>query len=405
MSEVFDTVPALSQPLKADHRGHKEGGVRRTDVQVAAREARADGFSPAGDFKGLSAPWLCRCARCRRLVEIKLSNLRKGYGDCPLCVADARIQVMRNAAAEPRVDYPGAREPWLCECLRCGEPVTPTYDNVRRGQGACRYCVGQGPVPPERAEREMIELGIEPLDPYPGDVHAPWRCRCMECDKEITPSRANALRQHPCRYCSKKKAGLKTRVCTAEEANQILEGAGLEATKGYPGKVLGPWSVRCKTCTWRGSVALNYLRQGHRPVCLCYPGGLSGFDGSRPALLYVLRHDGHGAGKIGITNEGAPRLRQLRFTGWTVVEAISFAEGWRARIVEQAVLNRLRLEGCTSFVPRSSMRYGGHTETFDLRRHPVAVVLALISAEMAAPDSSRARESKALPPVAGHQSY
>lgn len=88
---------------------------------------------------------------------------------------------MRAAGVEPLVDYPGARDRWLCQCTACGELVEPSYDNVRRGQGACRYCVGQGPVTEERAIREMIAVGVESQEPYPGTLLVPWQVACRTC--------------------------------------------------------------------------------------------------------------------------------------------------------------------------------------------------------------------------------
>jgi hypothetical protein len=238
-------------------------------------------------------------------------------------------------------------------------------------------------VTDEQARQEMIDVGVEPLEPYPGDVHAPWRCRCLTCGTPVTPSRANALRQHPCKHCSKTAAGVKIRVCSVEEASRILVEAGLESREPYPGTVLAPWSIGCRTCSWRGIVQLHYLRQGNRPVCRCVPARPSGFDGGRSALLYVLHHDEHDAGKIGVTNEGTLRLNQHRTAGWIVVATTSFDEGWKAVAVESAVLRQLRGEGSAPFLAAGAMPYGGHTETFDLRRRSVASVQAMIGIEIA----------------------
>ncbi len=40
---------------------------------------------------------------------------------------------MRAAGAEPLLPYPGAQVPWLCRCLTCDREITPRYDNVVRG--------------------------------------------------------------------------------------------------------------------------------------------------------------------------------------------------------------------------------------------------------------------------------
>lgn len=38
------------------------------------------------------------------------------------------------------VEFPGADEPWLRECRRCGNRVTPRLANISRGQGGCIAC-------------------------------------------------------------------------------------------------------------------------------------------------------------------------------------------------------------------------------------------------------------------------
>jgi hypothetical protein len=171
--------------------------VRRVDSEAAAQVMRRAGFAPVEPYQSPRTPWECRGGKCKRLVKVKLANVQRGFKRCPECRNDERITVMRAAGAQPLIPYPGARERWLCQCTRCPAQIEPSYDNVRRGQGACRYCVGQGPVTDEQARQEIIDVGVEPLEPYPGDVHAPWRCRCLTCGTPVTPSRANALRQHP----------------------------------------------------------------------------------------------------------------------------------------------------------------------------------------------------------------
>jgi hypothetical protein len=99
--------------------------------------------------------------------------------------------------------------------------------------------------------------------------------------------------------------------------------------------------------------------------------------------VYVLQHKGYRAGKVGITNEGAPRLRQHLSADWTVVATTHFEEGWRAVAVERAVLRLLRDEGSAPFLPAQAMRYGGHTETFNLHQRSVTSVAELITVESA----------------------
>lgn len=57
---------------------------------------------------------------------------------------------------------------------------------------------------PEEARQEMIRLGVEPSEPYPGNVDAPWPGGiAMECGHPVSVSLSNARnpRQGPCKLC------------------------------------------------------------------------------------------------------------------------------------------------------------------------------------------------------------
>ena len=187
-----------------------------------------------------------------------------------------RARMMREAGAEPLEAFPGYGKRWRCRCLRCDEEITPSYNSVQQGRDPCRYCArraqppkpqraikqdrgpaevaGTGPVessqlshreantrvsrageePANRfrgvwsedstqTQREkggfdpvrvMREAGADPLEGYPGSLR-PWRCRCLRCDEEITPTYSNVQQgKNPCRQCA--YDGSRTRHETSE---------------------------------------------------------------------------------------------------------------------------------------------------------------------------------------------
>lgn len=53
---------------------------------------------------------------------------------------DTAAAIMRAAGLEPLAPYPGSMSPWLCQCLACGDEVSPRLNGIRSGQGGCAAC-------------------------------------------------------------------------------------------------------------------------------------------------------------------------------------------------------------------------------------------------------------------------
>jgi formylmethanofuran dehydrogenase subunit E len=108
------------------------------------------GLIPIEEYSGNSAKkWKCKCIKCDKTVYPRYHDLLKGKGGCKECSSKSHWTeeklkeislVMLEAQLQPLVAYAGASKPWECKCLRCGETVTPTYQNVKAGHGGCIYC-------------------------------------------------------------------------------------------------------------------------------------------------------------------------------------------------------------------------------------------------------------------------
>ncbi|WP_329583680.1 hypothetical protein [Streptomyces sp. NBC_01361] len=109
---------------------------------------------------------------------------------------------MEAAGVEPLEPYPGTGVPWRSRCRKCGHEVFPQHDNVRAGNGPCRYCAPNAPVDVAAAIAVMMRAQAEPLAPFPG-VDSPWACRCLRCDRKIAP-RYKSVRggNGACRHCA-----------------------------------------------------------------------------------------------------------------------------------------------------------------------------------------------------------
>jgi hypothetical protein len=191
------------------------GGCRRCGRLAASRTQRspeseaivglrAAGLEPLEPYVNVMTPWKSQCQRCGQQVAPLLNNIRKGQGGCAWCAgnradAEAAAAAMRAASLEPLMAYPGRNAPWPCRCLRCGRTVSPRYGAVKAGTG-CRYC-NDTAIKPDAAAAIMRNAQLEPLEPYPGSL-AKWRCRCLKCNKIVTPCYSTIQRgSGGCRWC------------------------------------------------------------------------------------------------------------------------------------------------------------------------------------------------------------
>jgi hypothetical protein len=85
-----------------------------------------------------------RCEKCGTQSRQKFQNLEDGAAPCKACEHKTKnaeaLDVMLAAGVQPLEPYVNVTAKWLCRCLTCQNQVTPTYVNVKRGQGACVHC-------------------------------------------------------------------------------------------------------------------------------------------------------------------------------------------------------------------------------------------------------------------------
>ncbi|MFF8500752.1 hypothetical protein ACF07L_08880 [Streptomyces anulatus] len=84
-----------------------------------------------------------------------------------------------------------------------------------------------------------------------------------------------------------------------------------------------------------------------------------------PALLYVIRHEGLAALKVGVVSTASreARLRAHARQGWVTEMVTEFETGRQALQAERAVLGFLRECGATDRLRQREMPQGGYTET------------------------------------------
>ena len=173
--------------------------------------------------------------------------------------AEAR-KVMIKAGAEPLVPYPGTSKPWKCKCLKCEKEITPTLGNIKNnGTKACAYC-SKKKVHPDDAVKLMRDSGLEPLEPYPGS-NAKWKCKHLKCGEIVYPMHSWIVAgQGGCQKCGYVESGLKGRV-SEKLAIQIMKKAGLTPLTPYDG-ASKPWKSRCSKCKQISSPTYSSIKSG-----------------------------------------------------------------------------------------------------------------------------------------------
>ena len=159
---------------------------------------------------------------------------------------DIAIKVMNKAGALPLEPYPGSSTPWLCRCLKCNKEITPTYGNIKNnGTKACVYCAKKK-VHPDDAVKIMREAGLEPLVPYPGS-NTKWKCKHLKCGEIVYPMHSWIVAgSGGCQKCGYIVSGLKGRV-SEKFAIQVMKKAGLTPLTPYVG-ANKPWKSKCTKC-------------------------------------------------------------------------------------------------------------------------------------------------------------
>ena len=192
--------------LKKGQSGCAYCANRKVDPIDAEVLMRAAGLMPLIPYPGASKKWKCQCTACGRTVYPTRGAIQQGSGGCKYCAKNFVDAVeaeskMLTAKLQPKVPYPGSETPWPCTCLRCGKEVSPRYKTVNRGGGGCKFCAGIARLEPAQAEEVMRAAGLEPLEPYPGS-HRPWKSKCQECGKEVSPSHKKVQAGGGCKFCS-----------------------------------------------------------------------------------------------------------------------------------------------------------------------------------------------------------
>lgn len=168
----------------------------------------------------------------------------------------------RRAGLKPLEPYKGNIKPWKARHIKCGRVVNPSFNAIKRGQGACKYCAGKAIYPPD-AVKLFLKKGLKPIEPYPGNNKKPWKCVHIPCGKEVSPKYAIVARGESigCRNCS-------DQFVDPDEAFQFFLSRNLQPLVPYPG-ANKPWKSIHLICGQVIGPRYGHIKAGRRgcPVC------------------------------------------------------------------------------------------------------------------------------------------
>lgn len=213
--------------------------------------------------------------------------------------ASERLLTLGYEALE---EYPGSMSLWRAKHLECGQEVKVSLAPLQRGhtpRGSCP-CAEAKRADAETRSRNtsiegradsaaatMVEAGWEPLEPYPGS-HKPWRCRCVDCGTEGTPSHHNVLgsagRSKLCNTCSGRGP------VTEEKARAVMLTAGWQPLEPYPG-LLAKWACACVECGHEALPNYTDTKQGRSRCgkCSSRAAGLKVREDFEPSARQVMQ--------------------------------------------------------------------------------------------------------------------
>jgi hypothetical protein len=418
-------------------------------VEKALQVMKAANLEPLVRYPGSGKPWRSRCLRCKHLVSPRYNSVQQTGSGCRYCGATLRgskrrktdseaRQHMRARFADPIEPYSSAKSPWKCQCMKCKRKFQIRYDNARYVEIACPYCNGSRHDPNELRQK-LLKKGLKPVEPFPG-VKKKWKVECQKCG--LLSSRrtdGRAALERPCPFCTRRRTHEHTAI-------QILNRAGLKPLMKFPGANT-PWKSRCNTCLRVVTPRLSNIRRGQNGCAYCSghivppseavklmrSAGLTplvpfksatqpwrcrcvrcrrvvnpryndisngqggcfycanrGFDYSKPAILYLLRHTNQRILKIGITGSTTKESRlatHVRF-GWKVVAVWEKKNAVTIARAEREVLNWWRSDLKQGpAITKTKMPQGGSTETVSTASVSSRAVIARVCKSLGSPTS------------------
>ena len=334
-----------------------------SQVNQILSDAKLKAIDP---YENTDIPLKCECLVCGNTISPTLTAIRNG-GGCAFCSQkrinpkDAIDSAVR-AGLKPLEKFKGAQHTWKCKHLACGKIVYPFWTTIQKGGTSCAICnsaisADKFRMPASKAVGIMLKNGLEPIDKYVNAL-TNWKCKCLSCGRIVEPKLNSVSNGHNgCVYCSGRKVDEK-------EAIKFMKSAGLIPLEKFSASG-SPWRCRHKKCGKEVTPSYSSIRSGQKGCIYCAEYGLQ-FE--KPAFIYLITHTEFSSHKLGISGHTSKtdRLKAHKKQGWLVYKTMDTKTGETAFSIEQNVLASLRIDYLlSSFLSSSQMPQGGWTETVD----------------------------------------
>lgn len=274
---------------------------------------------------------------------------------------DLVIGIMLKAGWIPFEPYKNHRHKWKSQCLTCKKISEPTLKNVKKKGSGCGYCKKKK-IDGLDAMDVMLNAGLLPKRNYVGSKE-PWESECMTCGTTVSPIYNSIQRgQGGCNNCGVQKRSDQART-EQSVAFAVAKSRNLQPLEVYI-KRTKPWKCKCLICENISEPTLSGMQRGSA----CKYCAKSGFDGSAPAVFYLITHKSFQSIKIGITNDNSipDRLKIHSRHGWEIQKRYFFQRGDDAEEIEFRTLKWLRKDlELPIHLTSDMMPQKGHTETIN----------------------------------------
>lgn len=319
-------------------------------------------LKPLEPYQNSKRPWKSICLICKKKISPSFGNIKRGQAGCKWCTRkvldpEEALRVMRKQGYEPLTKYVNDREKWKSKCKKCKTISYPTYSQVSRQNNitGCTYC-NIHYINERDAVKVMIKARLFPLITYK-NARTPWKCRCLDCKKIVSPTFDAVGSGKRCSYCAGNKVD-------AKEAKKTMLLAGYKPLTPYKNSK-SKWTCIHIKCGREVNAPFERINAGHGACRYC---ATSGFQHGKKAVVYLITHPVLFAHKIGIGNpsdlRGNDRMEIHKKYGWKMFKTWEFEDGKIAQKIEKEAFRVIRKEmQLPIFLSVSEMPQGGQTET------------------------------------------
>jgi len=189
---------------------------KKLDPKVAEKVMLKAGLKPSEPYINNVTKWKCKCLKCGATVYPRQKEIQRGNGGCKNCGIEKQanskklsskkvVAVMLKAGLKPLEPYKSSRSSWKCKCLVCKKTLTTSYHSVAYHKTGCRYCNNKKKEVNNKSKdayKIAKKAGLKPLVPYVS-VHTAWKCKCLICNRIVSPALNQLRKGQGCKYCAK----------------------------------------------------------------------------------------------------------------------------------------------------------------------------------------------------------